>query len=804
MKSSMPALWRALCVVAVGAAAAINVTGQSDRMTGDTLKGVEFRSIGPGLTTGRIQDIAIDPKNPSVWYIAAASGNLWKTENRGNTWTPIFDTYNSFSLGAVVVDPKDSNVVWVGTGENANQRSVSYGDGVYKSTDAGKTFKRVGLENSEHIQNVLIDPRNSNVVYVTAIGPLWASGGDRGVYKTTDGGATWKAILTVDADTGATDIVMDPKKPDVLYAAMLQRRRHVGQLVGGGPGSGLYKSIDAGAKWTKLTKGLPNVEMGRIGLGINWKTPSTVYALVTAQKNQGGFFRSDDAGATWTRIGRTVNEGGGRGGRGGAPTASPATPPAACGPVTATPTAPAANGQPAAAQPDSDEVDPAQQEGGAQGAPADDCYRGGDPGYYNEILVDENDPETIWSPQTNMYVSRDGGKTWKTQPLPGVHVDHHEIIADRADKNHYIIGNDGGVYETYDSFQTFRHFTNLPLSQFYRVSTDNAKPFYNVCGGAQDNGTICGPSRTLNRAGIRTSDWYTVGGGDGFGPRMDPEDANIVYAQSQEGALQRLDLRTGQSVSIRPNANNTTGGPVSREQAQAAAPGGRGGRGGGGRFGRWQWDSPLIVSPHAARRLYFGGERLYRSDDRGDSWVAVSPDLTRQLDAAKLPIMGKVWPPDSVAFNQATSMLSTITTVDESPLMEGLLYVGTDDGNLQVSEDGGKNWRKIGAIAGVPENTYVTDVFTSPRDSNLAFVTLNNYQRGDFKPYVLKTPDRGKTWTSVSGDLPARGDAWSVVQDHVNPDLLFVGTSLGVFFTTDGGAHWVQLKGGSRRRRRAT
>ncbi len=273
MKSSMPALWRSLFVVAIGAAAATNLIGQSDRMTADMFKGIEFRSIGPGLTSGRIQDVAIDPKNPSVWYVASASGNLFKTENRGNTWTPIFDDYGSFSLGAVVVDPKDSSIVWVGTGENANQRSVSYGDGVYKSIDAGKTFKRMGLEHSEHIQNIVVDPRNSNVVYVTAIGPLWASGGDRGVYKTTDGGETWKAILTVDADTGATDIVMDPKKPDVLYAAMLQRRRHVGQLVGGGPGSGLYKTTDGGAKWTKLTKGLPTVEMGRIGLGINWKTP---------------------------------------------------------------------------------------------------------------------------------------------------------------------------------------------------------------------------------------------------------------------------------------------------------------------------------------------------------------------------------------------------------------------------------------------------------------------------------------------------------------------------------------------------
>ena len=776
---------RAVLVAAASSAAALALSAQGGAsLTAEAMKPFAFRELGPSLTTGRISDVAVDPRNPSVWYVAAAAGNLWKTENRGNTWTAIFDDQGSYSLGAVTVDPKDSNIVWLGTGENNNQRSVSFGDGVYKSTDAGKTWKRMGLENSEHIQNITIDPRNSNVVYVTAIGPLWSSGGDRGLYKTTDGGQTWKAVLTVSPDTGVTDLVMDPKNPDVLYAAAYQRRRAVGQLIGGGPESGLFKSTNGGQAWTKLTKGLPTVDLGRIGLGINWKNPRTLYALVTSQLGQGGLFRSDDAGATWARIGRST---GGRGGRGGAPAT---TPPSPCGTVDPNPQKPAADA-------------PAQ---GGRGGASDDCYRGGDPGYYNEIFVDPHDPETIWSLQTNVDRSTDGGKTWSQVAMPGVHVDHHDIVIDPTDRNHVILANDGGLYETYDGMKTWRHFTNLPLSQFYRIATDNARPFYNVCGGAQDNGSICGPSRTVNRAGIRTSDWYNVGGGDGFQPRVDPEDPTTVYAQSQEGSLNRLDLVTGRSTSIRPRPQNTSvdGKPpappppaaAGAQGAQGAQGGGRGGFGQQARFGRWHWDSPLIISPHNSRRLYYGGERLYRSDDRGDSWVTVSPDLTRQLDATKIEIMGKVWPTYSVAFNQATTTLSTITALDESPLLEGVLYAGTDDGLVQASEDGGKTWRKVEKFPGVADNAYVTDIYASPRDASTVFVTLNNYQRGDYKPYVVKSTDRGRTWSSVSGNLPARSGAWSIVQDHINGNLLFAGLEFGVWFTVDGGQNWTQLKGG--------
>ena len=768
-----------LAAGAVTAAASLYAQNGDPRLTADTMKSFAFRSVGPSLTTGRISDVAVDPKNPSVWYVAAAAGNLWKTENRGNTWTAIFDEQGSYSLGAVTIDPKDSNIVWLGTGENNNQRSVSFGDGVYKSTDGGATWKRMGLENSEHIQNIVLDPRNSNVVYVTAIGPLWSAGGDRGLYKTADGGQTWKAVLTVSPDTGVTDLLMDPKNPDVLYAAAYQRRRAVGQLIGGGPESGLYKSTNAGQTWTKLTRGLPSVEIGRIGLAANWRNPRTIYALVTAQLGQGGFFRSDDAGATWTRIGRSTNAG--RGGRGGA---QGGTPPSPCGPADSSPPKPSADA-------------PAQGAAG-RGGFNDDCYRGGDPGYYNEIYVDAHDPETIWSLQTNVDRSTDGGKTWSQVAMPGVHVDHHDIVFDPADKNHVLLANDGGLYETYDGMKTWRHFTNMPLSQFYRVATDNSRPFYYVCGGAQDNGSICGPSRTANRAGIRTSDWYNIGGGDGFQPRVDPEEPNIVYAQSQEGSLNRLDLNTGRSTAIRPRPQNTTidGKPPVPSPPQPAQGGGRGGGFGQPRLGRWHWDSPLIISPHSNRRLYYGGERLYRSDDRGDSWVTVSPDLTRQLDATKIEIMGKVWPTTSVAFNQATTTLSTITAIDESPLLEGLLYVGTDDGVVQVSDDGGRNWRKTDKFPGVADYAYVTDVFASPREAGTVFVTLNNYQRGDYKPYIVRSTDKGRNWTLISGNLPARSGAWSIVQDHVSGNLLFAGLEFGVWFTVDGGQSWTQLKGG--------
>ncbi|MEX1183695.1 MAG: glycosyl hydrolase [Gemmatimonadota bacterium] len=681
---------------------AIALTGASAEaqtgLTAGAFSGLAFRSIGPDLTTGRVSDLEIHPEDESTWYLAISSGGLWKTENRGNTWRPIFDEGGSYSLGAVVVDPRNPDVVWLGTGENQSQRSVGYGDGLYKSTDAGETWQHAGLPNSEHIQRILIDPRNSDVVYVASQGPLWNSGGDRGLYKTTNGGRTWTRVLHVSDDTGITDALFDPTNPDVLYASAYQRRRTVGQLIAGGQEAGIFKSTDAGATWTRLENGLPTADKGRIALGINHRNPRTVYALVVAQGDHGGFFRSDDAGATWRRTSE---------------------------------------------------------------------YSGGDPQYYGEIFVSPHDPEEIWVIEVNIHRSTDGGRTFEPMRMP-IHVDHHEIVFDAEDPEHMLIGNDGGLYETFDNGGDWRHFTNLPLSQFYRIHADNALPFYNVCGGLQDNGSICGPARSRNSAGVRTSEWYSVGGGDGFQVRVDPTNPNIVYSESQNGNLGRLDLRTGVRTGIRPTGEGL----------------------------RWHWDSPLVISPHASSRLYFGGNVLFRSDDGGTNWTALGGDLTRDLDRDTLPIMGRVWPEDAVGRNMFTTELSVITAIDESPLVEGLLYVGTDDGLIQVSEDAGASWRRIDRFADLPAWSYVTDVHASPIDGSTVFATFNNYQRGDFKPYVLRSTDRGRTWTNIASNLPERSGAWTVAQDHVDPDLLFAGLEFGLYFSVDGGRQWVAFEGG--------
>jgi photosystem II stability/assembly factor-like uncharacterized protein len=789
----------AACVSATVAFGAGQGPG-ADRLRPEVFQRLALRSIGPTLTTGRVSNVEVDPKNSSVYYAATSVGGLWKSKNRGVTWMPIFDTGGSFNMCCVVIDPRDSNVLWLGTGENSNPRSSMYGDGIYKSTDAGKTWAHVGLETSEHIGRILIDPRNSNVVYVASQGPLWAAGGDRGLFKTIDGGKTWKAVLAVSPDTGVSDVVFDPFNPEILYASSWQRRRAVGQFVGGGPESAIYKSTNGGTTWNKLSNGLPQGPMGRIALGVDPKVkPTRVYALINALRPEAGFYRSDDAGATWKRVGTIATpsatsptderddlaagpEFQGQGGQAGGQGARAGGVPPAGAPQTGAAQAGAQTGQ-----------------RGRGGAPGDNWYRGGDAGYYQELFVDPIRPDTIWSVNTNLERSSDGGKTWARVPnLDNVHVDFHSVWLNPHDRNHIIVANDGGIYETWDEGKTWRFFSNLPVTQFYRVSVDNAKPFYHVCGGAQDNGSVCGPSRTLNRVGIRTSDWYEVGGGDGFQSRNDPEDPNIVYATSQGGAVTRLDLRTGISKSIRPRAEQPAGAGGAAGRGGAGGGGGRGGAGQGGVAAeRTNWDAPYMISPHSATRLYWGSNFLYRSDDRGDTWKRISPDLTRQLDPATIPIMGKLWvPAETVSWNSATTSLSNIVSIDESPLLEGLLYVGTDDGLLQVTEDGGKNWRKVDQFPGVPEGTYVTDVFASPRDVNLVFVALNNWQRGDFKPYLLKSGDRGRTFTSVAGDLPDRQDVWSVIQDHVNGDLLFAGTELGLFFSVDGGHHWVRLTGG--------
>jgi photosystem II stability/assembly factor-like uncharacterized protein len=672
-------------------------------MSTKTFTGLKLRSIGPALTSGRISDIAVFPGDRSSYFVAVACGGVWKTENSGTTWKPVFDEQGSYSIGCLTIDPQNPFVVWVGTGENNSQRSVGYGDGVYKSLDGSATWKNVGLKNSEHIGKIIIDPRNSDVVYVAAQGPLWSPGGDRGLYKTTDGGRTWQQILKISENTGVSDLVYDPRDPDVLYASAYQRRRHVWTLINGGPESALYKSTDGGKNWRKLENGLPKEDLGRIGLAVSPANPDVVYAIVEAANKAGGFFRSTDRGENWEKR--------------------------------------------------SD-------------------YVSGSPQYYQEIICDPVDVNRVYSMDTWMQVTEDGGKTFRKVGEKFKHVDNHALWINPENTAYLLAGCDGGVYESFDRGATWHFKANLPVTQFYKISVDNDTPFYNVYGGTQDNFTLGGPSRTNTIQGISNRDWFVTLGGDGFEPQVDPEDPNIIYSQYQYGGLTRFDKRSGELVDIQPQ-------PGKGEEAL-----------------RWNWDSALLISPHSHTRIYFAANKIFRSDDRGDTWRAVSPDLTRRIDRNQLPVMGKVWSVDAVAKNKSTSYYGNIVALSESPLQEGLIYAGTDDGLLQVTENGGEAWRKIEKFSGVPDRSYVNSLLASRHDMNTVYAAFNNHKKGDFKPYLLKSVDRGKTWLSINGNLPERGSTYAFAEDHENPNLLFAGTEFGLFFTIDGGKNWIQLKGG--------
>ena len=668
------------------------------------ISALRVRGIGPALMSGRIGDIVVDPVKPSTWYIAACSGGVWKTTNAGVTWDPIFDSQGSYSIGCLAIDPHDRFTIWVGTGENNSQRSVGYGDGLYKSTDGGATFKKVGLEHSEHIGKILVHPEDSNTVYVAAQGPLWKEGGDRGLYKTTDGGKTWNKILNISDDTGINEVLMDPTNPDILYASAYQRRRHTWVLIDGGPESGIHKSTDGGETWNKINRGLPGGDKGRIGMAISPINPEVVYAIVEAADGKGGFFRSDNRGESWSKMSDYVSS---------------------------------------------------------------------SPQYYQEIVACPHKFDRVYSLDTFTMVSEDGGKNFARLGEDDKHVDNHALYIDPVDGDHLILGCDGGLYETWDRGKNYDFKANLPLTQFYKVAVSNEKPFYYVYGGTQDNATQGGPSRTNNVNGIRNSDWFITVFGDGFEPAVDPENPDTIYSQWQYGGLVRFNRKTGERVDIKPQPESDSP-PL-----------------------RWNWDSALLISPHNHERIYYGSQILFQSDDRGDNWKAISPDLSRNLDRNKLKVMGRVWGAEAVAKNDSTSQYGSIVSLSESPLVEGLIYAGTDDGLVQVTEDGGENWRAISKFGSldVPEFGYINDIEADLHDENTVYVAVNNHKRGDFKPYILKSTDRGKNWDLINGDLPESGSVYALKQDHVDPNLLFCGTEFGCYTSVDGGQKWLKLGG---------
>ncbi len=694
-----------LLLISISVSAAEDDEKPTPGLNESTLKGLEWRSIGPALMAGRVADIAVDPSDRSNWYIAVGSGGVWKTENRGTTWNPVFDSEGSYSIGCITIDPNNSNTIWIGTGENVGGRHVGYGDGIYKSLDGGNSWTNMGLKESQHIGMIAVDPRDSNVVYVAAQGPLWSAGGERGLYKTSDGGQNWELILSAGEYTGANEVHLDPRNPDIIYASLHQRYRNVAALMNGGPESGIHKSTDGGQSWRELTNGIPAEDKGKIGLAISPVNPDVIYATIELAQRTGGLWRSTNGGESWENR-------------------------------------------------------------------SDEIYSGTGPHYYQEIFASPHDVDTVYQVAPTLHRTVDGGKTMKPVKNKTVHGDYHAVVFDPADPDYLLIGSDGGVYETFDGTEHWNFFANLPITQFYKVAVDYDEPFYNIYGGTQDNNTQGGPSRTDNVHGIRNSDWFITVFADGHQPAVDPTNPDIIYSEWQEGNLIRFDRKSGEIIYIQPQ-------PAADEEND-----------------RFNWDSPILISPHDPARLYYASQRVWRSDDRGDSWQAISGDLSHGKDRMTLPMMGRVWSYDSAWDLMAMSKYGNITSLSESPLVEGLLYAGTDDGRIHVSENGDTDWHSIDNLPNAPEGFFVNDIKADLHDANTVYVVIDDHKSGDFSPYIYKSTNRGKLWRKISTGLPERHVVWRLVQDHVNPNLLFAATEFGVFFNV-GGSVWTKLSGGT-------
>jgi photosystem II stability/assembly factor-like uncharacterized protein len=681
---------------------------------------LEWREIGPTIMGGRIADIAAVESNPAVFYVGAATGGVWKTTNAGTTFAPLFDGQPTGSVGDVTVAPSNPNIVWVGSGEPQNRQSSPWGNGAYKSTDAGRTWQHMGLAATHHIARIQIHPGNPDIVYVAAVGHLWGANEERGVFRTTDGGKTWAKVLYVDQHTGAIDLAMDPGDPNTLFAAMYQRQRTGWGFNGGGPGSGIYRTTDGGDSWTELTEGLPDGDKGRIGLDIYRRDGNLVYAVVEADARapgRGGFgqqggdaprrngvYRSWDRGDTWEQVSETNNR----------------------------------------------------------------------PMYYSQIRVDPNDPNRIYLGGSSLYRSSDGGKTFTSDAARGVHSDHHALWIDPNNSDHLLLGGDGGVSVSWDRSDHWRQLENLPLAQFYNVDVDMREPYF-VCGGLQDNGSWCGPSNTWSSQGIRAHDWYNVGGGDGFHTSIDPRDPSVVFAESQTGNLLRFDLTARERQTIRPSPAPTEDDPSPSY--------------------RFNWNAPLVMSAHDPATIYYGGHVLLKSTDRGFSWEEISPDLTKGIDRGELSIMGVQGTAPMMSPNDGISTYGNLTTIAESPVDPQLLYVGTDDGNVQMSRDGGATWTDLTPrFRGVPERIYVSRVVASRHNAGTVYVTFDGHRNDDFAAYAFVSDDFGRSFRAIADGLPA-GWSVNVIAEHPRQrDLLFLGNEIGVYVSIDRGQHWTRLK----------
>ncbi|WP_303808221.1 sialidase family protein [Sandarakinorhabdus limnophila] len=696
------AFWLARAATAAVMLGSAAFAAAPDGLVPDDLKALEWREVGTAMPSGRIARFAVHPTDQRIIYAASASGGLWKTVNAGATWTPIFERQGSVSMGAVTLDPKDPNTVWLGTGEQNNVRSSLYGDGVYRSKDGGATWEHMGLRDSRHIGRILVHPDDSNTVYVAALGSLWGPGEERGLYRTRDGGKTWTRLLRPSQFTGVVEVAMHPTNPNILYAATFQRERRQWSMIGGGTEGGLWRSTDGGDTWARVGNGFPTTAAGRVGVTFCPGKPDMLYA--TAVGPDGGTFRSTDGGTSWERRNKDVQS----------------------------------------------------------------------HWYYGEVFCDPMNPERIYVPTTPLSRSDDGGKTF-TNVLKGqVHADNHTMWINPKDSNHLILGNDGGMYTSRDGGQRWTWQSNLPLMQLYTVAADMQEPFYHVYGGTQDNGSWGGPIGTRFDDGIANEDFLFLSGGDGFYAVADPTDSDIIYSQSQYGGLVRTNRKSMAQKRIQP------------WQPQK------------GEFPpyRWNWSAPFVISPHDPKTLYFGANVVFRSRDRGDTWERISPDLTRQLSRDALPLQGKIQPANAIDLHSSTALYGNTHSLSVSTMRPGLLAAGTDDGLIQVSRDDGRTWVKSSVFPGVANQKKVGMVAWSSTNEGTLVAVFDGHQDNDFAPHVVRSDDFGATWRNITADLPAFGPTKSIAVHSKNGELLFVGTDMGVYFSRDGGGHWLPLRSG--------